>query len=133
MKPESEGEARTEVSVAGVGQYLDLFDEDDRTDWNFVMGNDQGDQIDFHVVEFDEDGRGTYGPPENDKSFPASSFTGRGVINGRPVHCLDAEFQIQSHTGYEIDENDVHDVMALHGRFDVEVPSEYPYPEDDKR
>ena len=98
---------------------------DDQSAWNFVIGNGRGHQIDFHVVEFDVKGQGVYGPPANDETFSASSFTGRGVINGRQVHCLDAEFQIQSHTGYKIDGNDIHDVMALHERFGLPLPAEY--------
>lgn len=98
---------------------------DDRTDWNFVMGDDQGHLLDFHVVEFDDRGAGIYGPPERGVSFPASSFTGRGEICGREVHCLDPEFQVESHSGYVIDEHDKHDVLALCARFGLTIPSEY--------
>lgn len=98
---------------------------DDRTDWNFVMADDQGHRIDFHVVEFDDGGAGVYGPPERGVSFPASSFTGSGEICGREVRCLDAEFQVGSHTGYEIDEDDIHDVLALCARFGLTIPGEY--------
>ena len=100
-------------------------DTDDRRAWNYVMGNDEGVQIDFHVVDFAEDGRGIYGPPENGQFFPAAAFEGEGVIGGRSLRCIGAEYQMESHTGYEIDKDDVHDVMALHERFDLPVPDEY--------
>jgi lincosamide nucleotidyltransferase A/C/D/E len=32
---------------------------------------------------------------------------------------------VEFHTGYELDENDLHDVLALHERFGVEIPSDY--------
>ncbi len=32
---------------------------------------------------------------------------------------------MQSHTGYDIDENYIRDVIALHERFGVELPSAY--------
>ena len=119
------GEASEKLRAALLGFGFTDVKTDDRSDWNFVMGNDQKHQIDFHVVEFDEEGRGIYGPPENGKYFRTSSFTGRGEISGRPVNCLDAEFQIQSHTGYQIRDSDIKDVMALHERFGVPLPAEY--------
>ena len=103
--------------------FADVYTED-RSAWNFVMADRQGNnRIDFHVVEFDNEGRGIYGPPRRGDFFPASSFQGRGIVNHRPVHCLDAEFQMQSHTGYEIDEDDIHDMMAMHERFGLPLPA----------
>ncbi|MFP3883541.1 MAG: nucleotidyltransferase domain-containing protein [Actinomycetota bacterium] len=98
---------------------------DDRRAWNYVMGDDDGTRIDFHVVEFADDGRGIYGPVENGQCFPASAFAGEGSIGCRPVLCMGAEYQMQSHTGYQIGEGDVHDVMALHERFGLPLPDEY--------
>jgi len=47
--------------------------------WNFVLGDDTGRQIDFHVIVLDEHGRGLYGPPENGKYYPAEALTGKGT------------------------------------------------------
>lgn len=118
-------EAAEKLRTAILNLGFEDMETDDRTDWNFVMVDDQGHRIDFHVVDFDDRGAGIYGPPERGVSFPASSFTGRGEICGREVHCLDAEFQVESHTGYEIDEGDIHDVLALCARFGLTIPSEY--------
>ncbi len=120
---ESEDSTKLREALEELG--FEDVETDDQSPWNFVMGNGRGHHIDFHVVEFGVKGQGVYGPPANDETFPASSFTGRGVINGRPVHCLDAEFQIQSHTGYKIDRDDIHDVIALHERFGLPLPAEY--------
>jgi lincosamide nucleotidyltransferase A/C/D/E len=97
--------------------------------WNFVIIDDLGREIDVHTVTFNESGDGTYGPqgdPDNiSESYPAASFLGKGFINGREVKCLTADYQVISHTGYELDENDFKDVFALHERFDVPLPDEY--------
>jgi len=98
---------------------------DDRTDWNFVMANRAGKQIDFHVVVLDDEGRGVYGPLENDVFYSATALEGTGMVNGRSVRCLTPEYQVQSHTGYELQENDIEDVKVLHERFGVELPAEY--------
>jgi lincosamide nucleotidyltransferase A/C/D/E len=45
----------------------------DTRDWNFVMGDDLGHQVDFHVVVFDDQGRGIYGPLENAQCYPAEA------------------------------------------------------------
>ena len=98
---------------------------DDRTEWNFVLADDEGHRIDFHVVVLDKDGRGIYGPVKRGVFYPASALQGTGSIAGRAVRCLTPEYQVQSHTGYTIDEDDIRDVMALHERFGVDPPQDY--------
>jgi lincosamide nucleotidyltransferase A/C/D/E len=56
--------------------------------WNFVMGDDAGHQIDFHVIVLDENGRGVYGPVENGESYPAEALRGHGTVAGRTVDCI---------------------------------------------
>lgn len=104
--------------------YLDL-KRTDSTEWNFVLGDNKGRLIDVHVVSFDSDGNGIYGSAERGIHYPAYSFKGLGEIDGVPVNCLTAEYQVVSHTGYEIDENDIHDVSELCKRFNIEYPEEY--------
>src|SRR5947208_4682316 len=53
--------------------------------WNFVLGDEAGRQIDFHVVVLDDHGRGIYGPPENKEHCPAE---------GADVSALCARFGI---------------------------------------
>ena len=98
---------------------------DDRTDWNYVMGDLRGRRIDFHVIELDSDGRGIYGPPEDDVCYPASALAGRVDFAGRERKCISAESLVQFHTGYTFDESDVADVLALCAQFDIDVPEEY--------
>jgi lincosamide nucleotidyltransferase A/C/D/E len=39
--------------------------------------------------------------------------------------CCTAEFQVRSHAGYELDEDDLRDVKALHRRFGVPLLPEH--------
>ncbi len=98
---------------------------DDRTDWNFVVADPEGCRIDVHVVVIDEEGNGIYGPAENGIFYPASALAGSGSVGGRPVRCLTSDYQVRSHTGYELDEDDLRDVMALHERFGVPLTEEH--------
>jgi len=93
--------------------------------WNFVLGDDTGHQIDFHVVVLDEHGRGRYGPPENGESYPAEALTGQGTVRGRTVDCITPEWLVRFHSGYPIDATDWADVSALCQRFGIPLPAEY--------
>jgi lincosamide nucleotidyltransferase A/C/D/E len=97
---------------------------DDTSDWNFVLG-DGNLLVDVHVVTFDEKGNGIYGTPERGIFYPAYSFEGTGKIEGFSVKCLTAEYQVESHTGYEIDRDDYNDVSALCMKFNIPLPVEY--------
>ncbi|GAB7189618.1 hypothetical protein NUM3379_03240 [Kineococcus sp. NUM-3379] len=79
--------------------------------------------MDLHVIRLGGDGTGWYGP--HGQAYPTSSLTGTGNIAGRAVRCLTAEYQVDSHTGYEHDTDDVRDVLALHERFGVPLPEQY--------
>jgi lincosamide nucleotidyltransferase A/C/D/E len=109
-------------------QGYDIQVDENTTPWNFVLGNSDGCLIDLHVIALDSVGNGIYGPPEKDTHYPADSLTGRGIILGYPVRCISPEWLVRFHTGYEFDEQDVKDVLALHRRFGVHLPPEYkPY------
>jgi lincosamide nucleotidyltransferase A/C/D/E len=114
------------VSVAALEQrgYAPVPRPDTRA-WNFVLGDDAGHQIDFHVIVFDEHGRGVYGPASNEESYPAEALTGTGTVNGRTVVCITPEWLVRFHTGYEVDASDRADVSALCERFGIPVPGEY--------
>lgn len=92
--------------------------------WNYVLGDDRGREVDFHVVGRRPDGDWDYGPdggPPQDV-VPAHALTGRGSIAGRAVRCLTPEEQVRYHCGYDVDENDWADVRALCARFGLPVP-----------
>ena len=86
---------------------------DDTRPHNFVLGNDAGHRIDFHIVVFDGDGHGVYGPSENGQRYPAHAFAGRGHLGVEPVRCMSATYQIESHAGYPLREKDHADLRLL--------------------
>jgi lincosamide nucleotidyltransferase A/C/D/E len=93
--------------------------------WNFVLGDDNGREIDVHVIVIDERGNGIYGPPENGEMYPAASLTGTGSINGRSVRCISPEWMVKFHSGYEMKEKDFRDVSALCKKFAIELPESF--------
>jgi lincosamide nucleotidyltransferase A/C/D/E len=99
----------------------------DRVDnyFNWVLVDSKGRRVDVHLVDFSRTVDGAdkvkyYGP--DGLPFPVGSLEGRGVIGRRSVNCETAEFQVQGHTGYAVDENDYRDVLALCNHFDIPLP-----------
>lgn len=93
--------------------------------WNFVLGDNAGRAIDFHVIVLDAHGRGIYGPPETGEFYPAEALTGTGTLAGQTVDCITPEWLVRFHTGYQVDATDWADVSALCERFGIAVPPEY--------
>lgn len=92
----------------------------DTWECNFVLGDDQGHEIDIHTYTFDAHGKHIFGV-----KYPLDSLTGTGTIQGHPVKCISVEWMVNFHSGYELDEDDYHDVLALCERFDIALPAEY--------
>jgi lincosamide nucleotidyltransferase A/C/D/E len=92
----------------------------DTRDCNFVMGDEQGHEIDFHSYTFDAQGKLVFG-----LEYPLDSLTGTGSIQGYSVKCITAAWMVKFHSGYEVDENDFRDVSALCERFGIALPAEY--------
>ena len=97
---------------------------DDSSNWNFVMGNGEG-EIDVHVMTLDAEGNGIYGPVKRGISYPAYAFECLGSIAGLKVRCISAEYHLVSHTGYALRDKDFHDVGRLCERFGLEPPNDY--------
>jgi lincosamide nucleotidyltransferase A/C/D/E len=95
---------------------------------NFVLVDADGREVDVHLVDrdvvvTDANGVQVYGP--NGLEYEVGSLGGGGTIAGRRVACCTAAFQVRSHTAYEPDADDAHDVLALCERFDISVPEMY--------
>ena len=93
---------------------------DDTRDCNFVLGDEQGHQVDIHSYTFDSAGNNVYGV-----AYPLDSLTGIGFISGHRVKCIAPEWLVKFHTGYKLDENDYLDVRALCKRYGLTMPAEY--------
>ena len=115
---------RTLVDALRERGYDDVPRDDTRA-WNFVLGDAAGHQVDFHVIDVAEDGTGTYGPPPPEFTFPADSLTAVAELCGRTVRAIPPHRLVEFHTGYEPDDDDRADVLALCQRFEIAVPPQY--------
>lgn len=102
--------------------YHDII-RDDTSSWNFVLGDKENHLVDVHVIRFDKDGNGLYGP--KGEMYPAASLTGVGKVDDLTVKCISAESLVKFHTGYKLDEKDYKDVLALCKKFNLKLPKEY--------
>jgi len=95
--------------------------------FNFVLTDNRGGEVDVHAVVFDSAGNGLYGPQTGGSGtrFPASAFAGEGMIDGEPIRCMTAEYQVADHAAYELRAVDFLDVYALHRKFGIPIPEEF--------
>jgi len=93
---------------------------DDSWACNFVLADASGRRLDVHSYTLDAAGRSVGGVP-----YSGDQLTGRGVIGGYPVRCIDPAWLVKFHTGYEPDDDDWHDVRLLCERFDLSIPDAY--------
>ena len=99
---------------------------EDEMPTRFVLGDEQGRQIDFHPVTFDSEGGGLQRQPDGSVfRYPPEGLLGRGQVGGRPVRCLTPELQVLCHLGYQPDENDHHDMLLLHECCGIGLPLPY--------
>ena len=92
------------------------------TSFHSVWRDGAGREVDLHVITMDVQGNGQFGPHE---VYPAAGLQGAGSIGGRAVRCITAQVQLDFHLGYDHDEDDHADVLALCDRFDLPLPSQY--------
>jgi lincosamide nucleotidyltransferase A/C/D/E len=85
---------------------------------SFELVDANGRQVDVHPVVFDECGDGIYRmETDEDWVYPAAGFGGEGSVLGRDLRCLTPEVQVLCHAGYELDDDDRHDLAALQHAF----------------
>jgi lincosamide nucleotidyltransferase A/C/D/E len=89
--------------------------------FNSVLVDGRARQVDYHLVDLDvtrrtDDGTEVYGP--RGLAYRVGCLDGVGEVGGREVRCCTAAYQAMSHAqGYEPDDDDYRDVLALHRRF----------------
>jgi lincosamide nucleotidyltransferase A/C/D/E len=93
---------------------------DDSWECNFVYGDDQGHLIDFHSCTFDDKGNNIFGV-----KYPYESLQGSGTIADFPVRCVPPDWLVKFHSGYELNENDFHDVKLLCNKFNLVIPEDF--------
>ncbi|MCB0998565.1 MAG: hypothetical protein KDB40_04650 [Acidimicrobiales bacterium] len=95
---------------------------------NRVVADRVGRMVDLHafdptVVSIDDDGVARHGG--DGLGYERGGFDGRGTIGGREVASISPATLVRYHTGYDVDDDDWHDVRLLCGRFDLPVPPDY--------
>ena len=70
-------------------------ERDDISPWNFVLADDDRHEVDVHVIVFDTEGNGLYGPVEKGVWYPADSLSGTGTIGGHTLRCISAEYLVR--------------------------------------
>ena len=77
---------------------------------SFESVDADGRQVDVHPIAPD----GAYRMRDGGVwHYPLSGLTGSGAIGGRPVRCLDVATQLITHEGYDLDDDDRHDLALL--------------------
>jgi lincosamide nucleotidyltransferase A/C/D/E len=92
----------------------------DSRECNFVLRDPCDRRLDVHSFELDRDGNSAFGIP-----YKRDDLQGRGMINGYGVKCISPRSLVRFHTGYEVDENDYHDVCLICERFRISLPDDY--------
>lgn len=95
-------------------------DRDDTTEYNFVLGDNNGRSVDFHAFELNDDGSNALGV-----EYVAEHLTGTGRIGNKIVKTIDPRWMVTFHTWYEPDENDYHDVKLLCEKYKIDLPEIY--------
>lgn len=91
-------------------------------EFNFVLKDDKGREIDVHVFEFDGEGNNIYGI-----EYPKESLTGTGNIGGKVLNCIAPEFVIKFHGNFEPKTKDLKDIKALCAKFNLKPPENYKF------
>ena len=104
--------------------YTDIKLEDAKP-WNFVLGDENGREIDVHVIVVDDKRNGIYGPPEKGEMYPAASLTVKGEIGSYTVRCISPDWMVKFHSGYQLKEKDFQDVSALCRKYGIDLPPAY--------
>lgn len=87
---------------------------------NFVLQDRDGAQLDVHSYELNTDGSNRSGI-----AYIADHLSGEGWILGHRVRCVPPDWLVRFHAGYDLDDNDWHDVRLLCERFAIQVPDDF--------
>lgn len=93
------------------------------SEWNFVLYDIDGREIDVHTFTFDDKGNSIEGI-----AYTEESLTGTGTINGQTVKCISPEYVIKFHVKYQPKDKDLKDIRAICYKFGIELPENYKKP-----
>jgi lincosamide nucleotidyltransferase A/C/D/E len=115
--------------IARLSSTFPEFEHVDQDQWPsaYVLRDPDGRQLDFHPLEFDEQGNGWQPREGGGRSlWPREALGARGRIAGREVRCTSAEFQIESHLYEGYDDVDWAAIEGLCDRFALPLPAGKP-------
>jgi len=90
----------------------------------FVLQDSDGREFDVHAIRFDDRGNGVPAWEGDELVFKKEDLAGAGLVAGVAVQCLSPEMQVLCHTGYELPDQQLHDLGLLYEKFGVEYPDE---------
>lgn len=90
--------------------------------WNYVLGDEKGREVDIHVFIFDGQGNVVDGI-----KYPAASLAGSGIINGHTVRCISAEYLVKFLAPWLSKHPDKYPtaIKSLCDKFGIAYPEEY--------
>jgi len=90
--------------------------------WNFVLGNNEGNEIDIHAFVYDDKGNIVDGI-----MYPAESLTGTGNIDGQTIRCISPKYMVEflAPWVHKWPEKYLTAVKALCEKFGIDLPKEY--------
>lgn len=91
-------------------------------EWNYVLGDGSGREVDVHVFIFDSHDRVIGGI-----EYPTESLTGKGVVDGQPVRCISAEYMVKFLAPWlsKHPEKYLSDIDLLCKKFPITHPQEF--------
>lgn len=90
--------------------------------WNFVLGDEKGHEIDVHAFVYDDKGNIVDGI-----MYPAESLTGKGMIEGQSVRCISPKYMVEFLAPWisKWPEKYLPAVSAICEKYAIELPKEY--------
>lgn len=85
-----------------------------RTSTGFVLGDEEGRELDIHALRMDGEGNGI--PAWNNEEglfFSREDLEGRGRIAAKTVKCISSEMQLRCHQGYNLPDYQLRDLDKL--------------------
>ena len=90
--------------------------------WNFIVADDKGHEIDVHAFIYDDKGNVVEGI-----MYPAESLTGTGAIDDHSVRCISPKYMVEFLAPWihKWPEKYLPAISALCEKFGIEYPEEY--------
>jgi lincosamide nucleotidyltransferase A/C/D/E len=93
----------------------------------FVLRDEQGRQVDLHMIRFDNEGNGWQELGAGSRTlYPSEELKAVGRIAGRPVPCISADLQLRHHLGHPRSATVLHNLELLRRLEDAIPPDSGP-------